>query len=316
MPEVSVIIPNYNHASFLKERIDSVLLQTFQDFEVIILDDCSKDNSREIIESYRPDARLSHIVYNENNSGNTFRQWEKGIEMAKGKYIWIAESDDWCEPSLLSTLVQAFQKEPDLVLGYVQSYSIAGNNNIQWVSKQDQLENIMEGRDFVSKKLLHGNAIFNASMALFKRSVYNDIPKTYTNYKFCGDWLFWSEIAGKGKVFISGKALNYFRNHHADVSGKAYSNGLNYVEELHVLFSFLDEKLITKEDFIASLTTKHMRYKLSGIKFSQEVTNKIEHLFYADERTKNFKTQLTKVYSKTVMKQKVMAALKYMKVWG
>lgn len=236
--------------------------------------------------------------------------------MAQGKYIWIAESDDWCEPSFLSTMIRAFEKEPGLVVGYVQSYYMVGDNNIQWISKQDTLENITAGRDFVRKHLLHGNAIFNASMAVFKRSAYNGISVNYTQYKFCGDWLFWSEIAKKGKVFISGKVLNYFRNHNADVSGKAYSDGLNYVEELKILFSFFDEKLITKEDFIASLTTKHMRYKLSGIKFSQEVTNKIEHLFYADERTKDFKTQLTKVYSRAVMKQKVMDALKYLKVWS
>lgn len=71
MPKVSVIIPNYNHSSYLKERIDSILNQTFQNFEVIILDDCSTDNSKEIIELYRDHTKVSHIVYNEKNSGST-----------------------------------------------------------------------------------------------------------------------------------------------------------------------------------------------------------------------------------------------------
>lgn len=310
MPEVSVIIPNYNHAAFLNERIDSVLDQTFRDFEVIILDDCSKDNSREIIESYRADARVSHIIYNDTNSGNTFRQWQKGIEMAKGEYIWIAESDDWCEPSFLYTLVQAFRKDPALVLGYVQSYAVDRDNNIQWVSRQDKLENTMEGNDFVKRHLLHGNAIFNASMAVFKRSAYIGIPGNYTGYKFCGDWLFWSEIARKGKVFISGKALNYFRNHNADVSGRAYSEGLNYVEELQVLFSFFDEKLIGEEEFISSLNAKYLRYKTSKNNFSEEVTRKIENLFYTDERTKVFKPRLIKTYRRTVLKQKIRSGLR------
>lgn len=91
---VSVIIPNYCHARFLNQRIDSVLNQTYSDYEVIILDDCSTDNSREIIESYRNHPKISHIVYNEKNSGSTFIQWEKGFELARGEYIWIAESDD------------------------------------------------------------------------------------------------------------------------------------------------------------------------------------------------------------------------------
>ena len=64
-PLVSVIIPSYNHEKFLKERIDSVLNQTFQDFELIILDDLSPDNSREIIESYRAHPKVSHIIFNE-----------------------------------------------------------------------------------------------------------------------------------------------------------------------------------------------------------------------------------------------------------
>src|ERR1700742_1367615 len=105
MAKVSVIVPNYNHSRYLNQRIDSVLSQTYQDFELIILDDCSTDDSRKIIKQYQEHPKVSHIVFNETNSGTTFKQWKKGIELAKGKYIWIAESDDWCEPNLLETLV-------------------------------------------------------------------------------------------------------------------------------------------------------------------------------------------------------------------
>ena len=82
---VSIIIPNYNHALYLKQRIDSVLNQTFQDFELLILDDCSTDNSREIIERYRGNPKITQIIYNEKNSGGVFNQWIKGIEKAKGE---------------------------------------------------------------------------------------------------------------------------------------------------------------------------------------------------------------------------------------
>ena len=74
------------------------------------------------------------IIYNEHNSGSTFKQWEKGIEMATGEYVWIAESDDWCEPSLLETLVDALKKNPNIVLGFVQSYYMKGDNLIKWIS--------------------------------------------------------------------------------------------------------------------------------------------------------------------------------------
>ena len=89
-PLVSVIIPNYNHARFLDERIKSVLGQTYQNIEVIILDDCSTDNSREVIEKYRSNPKVTKIVYNEKNTGKPFQQWNKGMELAAGNIIWLS----------------------------------------------------------------------------------------------------------------------------------------------------------------------------------------------------------------------------------
>ena len=123
-PKVSVIIPNYNHEKYLDERIQSVLNQTYTDFEVIILDDVSMDNSKEVIERYRCNPHVSHIVYNTENSGSTFKQWTKGFNLAKGELIWIAESDDSCSPKILETLVGEFEKDDQLVLAYSLSMFI------------------------------------------------------------------------------------------------------------------------------------------------------------------------------------------------
>src|SRR3954470_8154701 len=102
---ISVIVPNYNHSRYLKKRIESILNQTFQNFEIILLDDCSTDKSREIIEQYRNHPKVSHIIINERNSGSTFRQWDKGLQYAKCDWIWIAESDDFSDKYFLSTMV-------------------------------------------------------------------------------------------------------------------------------------------------------------------------------------------------------------------
>lgn len=103
-PLVSIIIPNYNHARFLDERMQSVLGQTYQNFEVIILDDRSTDNSREVIEKYRSNPKVRKILFNDTNSGSPFRQWKKGMELASGEIVWIAESDDHCEDTFLEKL--------------------------------------------------------------------------------------------------------------------------------------------------------------------------------------------------------------------
>src|SRR3984957_7238976 len=100
MPKVSVVIPSYNHARFLRRRVDSVLQQTYQDFELILLDDCSCDNSREILSAYTGDPR-ARMEFNAVNSGSTFKQWNKGVRLARGEYVWIAESDDYSDTRFL-----------------------------------------------------------------------------------------------------------------------------------------------------------------------------------------------------------------------
>ncbi len=74
---VSVIVPNYNHASYLVARIESILNQTYQDFELILLDDCSTDDSREVLLKYKDNPKVTHLVFNEQNSGSPFIQWQK-----------------------------------------------------------------------------------------------------------------------------------------------------------------------------------------------------------------------------------------------
>jgi len=104
MPTVSVVVPNYNHARYLQQRIDSILSQTYQDFELILLDDCSTDHSRDILASYRENPKV-RIEYNDENSGTVFKQWNKGVRMARGRYIWMAESDDFADPRFLARMV-------------------------------------------------------------------------------------------------------------------------------------------------------------------------------------------------------------------
>ena len=81
-PLVSVIVPNYNYARYLDARIDSILRQTWTDFELILLDDASTDTSREILEKYRNHPRVSRIEFNTQNTGSPFQQWMKGILLA------------------------------------------------------------------------------------------------------------------------------------------------------------------------------------------------------------------------------------------
>ena len=103
---ISVILPNYNHANYLEERLDSILNQTYTNFELIILDDASNDKSLSILEKYKKHKKVSHFIINKKNTGSPFLQWKKGLELARGEFIWIAESDDFCELNFLETQVK------------------------------------------------------------------------------------------------------------------------------------------------------------------------------------------------------------------
>lgn len=231
-PIVSVIIPNYNHAPYLRERIDSVLNQTFQDFEVILLDDYSTDNSTEVMAEYEVNPHISHILKNTENSGNTFLQWERGINLARGEYIWIAESDDVAEPQFLSTLIGELRKNPKAVVAYSHSQMIDSNSQpmtMTWHRKGSSGNvNTFDGIYYVRKKMLVHNHIYNASMAVFRRSAIANVPDDYQQYSYCGDWLFWIYICSQGQVVEVCRPLNRYRQHTNKVSAKASIDGRNW----------------------------------------------------------------------------------------
>ena len=242
-PKVSVIVPNYNYGHFIKERIDSILSQTYQNFELIILDDCSTDNSRDIIESYRGNSHVSKIVYNEVNSGSPFIQWNKGISLCSGEWIWIAESDDKASPEFLSTLINEINKSPDVVLAFSESYYIDSQGNVLNIENSNESPNqsvyTYEGREFVHKRMLWNISIYNASMAIFSHQAYELIRKDYINYRCCGDWLFWANLSLQGRVIECRQMLNYFRQHSDRVTEKARNNWDDWREVGSILSSFI-----------------------------------------------------------------------------
>ena len=246
--KVSVIIPNYNHSPFLEQRIQSVLNQTYRDFEVIILDDCSTDNSREIIENFRGHEKVSEIVFNEQNSGSTFKQWEKGISLAKGEWIWIAESDDWCELNFLEEVTKdEVTSSADIVISYCGSI-VFSENRIIGYPKAKYFNRQLNGLDFIREDLSKGNSINNASMCIFRKLAVPDF-QLIREYKFCGDWLFWIMLSEKGLIRYSGKCLNYFRKHGSDVSGNSYRSGIFHKEFLEILKYLKGKNHITHSQF-------------------------------------------------------------------
>lgn len=239
--KVSVIIPNYNHSEFLQQRIDSVINQTYNNFEVTILDDCSTDNSKEIIEQYRNHPKVKQIIYNQTNSGSPFKQWKKGIELTAGEYIWIAESDDIACPLFLQVLTNHLSKHSDCSFAFCDSFT----NIDSFLTKTFQTEarsEIYTGRNFISEHNIKPKFV-NASAVLFRRDKINpNVLTDFVDFTSSGDWLFWTSLALNGNVIRYADELNFYRRHPLSVSDKAFQNG-NYVLEGFKLMYYFKKNL-------------------------------------------------------------------------
>jgi glycosyltransferase involved in cell wall biosynthesis len=248
-PKVSVVIPNYNHARFLRQRVDSVLQQTFQDFELILLDDCSTDESRSILSSYARDPRV-RIEFNEVNSGSTFKQWNKGVRISQGEYVWIAESDDCADKRLLGSLVSALDREPQAVFAYCRSRRLSESSGfdgfqdpfIPGVDKNRWLADFcVDGREECRNYFVHCNNVANASSVVFRKAVYERVGGADETMRLCGDWKLWASMALRGKVAYLSEALNIHRIHDASVAHRSKQTGLDVRESLQVIRWIFEE---------------------------------------------------------------------------
>lgn len=223
-PLVSVIVPNYNHEKYLKQRLDSIFNQTYENFEVILLDDCSTDNSRAILSEYAENPKVSHCIFNQINTGNTFVQWDKGLALAKGQYIWIAESDDYCDVSFLEKVSEPLIKNNKVALSYCQSNRVDENDIItgnwkdhtDWLDqKQFETDFVINGNYFIERYLIHINVIPNASAVIFRKEHMKILRDIFSNnqLKSCGDWIIYIQQVINHKVAFIAESFNHFRFH-------------------------------------------------------------------------------------------------------
>ncbi|MES2796187.1 MAG: glycosyltransferase family 2 protein, partial [Bacteroidota bacterium] len=222
MPIVSVIVPCYNHGKYLKQRMESILNQTVTDFEVFILDDCSTDDSWEIAQQYTQNPKVTYVHRNEQNSGSPFIQWQKGIERAKGKYIWLAESDDYADNDFLLKHLAILEKDTSIGVSFCSSIWVDNQNDILEKPDHENIGFIESGSDLIVNEFTKGCLIYNASSAIFRKKLIQSVDFQLINsFKFTGDWLFWVQLIANTKVSRMNDRLNYFRRHTENVSTKS-----------------------------------------------------------------------------------------------
>lgn len=247
--KVSVIVPNYNYSRYLPIRLESILNQTFKDFELILLDDASTDNSVQILESYRNHPYVSQLIVNKVNTGSPFQQWMKGILLARGEYVWIAEADDIADSKFLETCISLAEKNDNTAICYVGSQLINEKGDIKkrdinhWGKRKNNEYNCFNGKSFAEHNLYWKNYIINASGVLFRREYAAKLAHSdFLQMRYCGDWLFWFQMALQGKVIEVYKNLNYFRQHDKKVTVNSHQSGKGIAEDIQVV-NFMESHL-------------------------------------------------------------------------
>lgn len=204
--KVSILLPVYNAAPFLAEAIHSILNQSFGDFELIILNDGSEDNSKEIIFSFS-DSRIRYIE-NETNLG-LIKTLNKGVEICEGKYIIRMDADDICVPGRIEKQLRFMEKHPDVGLCGTWAYVIDNKGTITGKIINQTSTSFISVSLLFSVPLIHPSTCFRAS--ILKQNLYHEVP-------VAEDYDLWCRLNEQTKIANIPDFLLYYRWHNTNIS--------------------------------------------------------------------------------------------------
>ncbi|WP_084799435.1 glycoside hydrolase family 99-like domain-containing protein [Bradyrhizobium sp. Ai1a-2] len=278
LPTISVAVPNYNYAHCLPERLYTIFDQNHSVEEIIVLDDCSSDDSIPVIMKLADERQRDlTLVINEQNSGSVFAQWAKAAEMARGEFLWIAEADDLSEPTFLSSLLALMSGDPDIAFGFTDSKSIDADGAHLYASYKPYYATIepgglsrtevFDGRDFVTRYLGVKNTILNVSSVLWRREALLRALEAcrgdLRDLRMAGDWRIYLETLGTrgAKIAYVADPLNIHRRHAASVthSLKAQKH-IEEIDSMHRVarerFGFTDREIKSQAAYIEEVTAQ------------------------------------------------------------
>ena len=251
--KISVVVPNYNYSNYLYQRVYSILNQNYKIHEFIILDDASKDNSLFYIKQI--EQKISEfvnvkVVVNDINSGNAFSQWQKGINLATGDYVWVAEADDYAKKNFLNEVVSPLKKNNNIVISYADTGFIDSNGYITKNSLVDQIDILKTNHwnaSYVNKGISEINCysylnctIPNVSGTIIKKGNYDEIFESAKKFHQSGDWFTYLNILNLGDISFINKTLNYYRVHGNNISQTFDKKA--HILEIQRIYKFVKEK--------------------------------------------------------------------------
>jgi glycosyltransferase involved in cell wall biosynthesis len=238
IPRVSVVLPNYNYAEYVGERISNVLDQTLPVYELVVLDDASDDGSVAAIEKALADCDVPWTLsVRERNSGDVVGQWAAGVQATTGDLVWIAETDDVADPNLVATLAASMTDEK-VVLASCQSRQIDDNGDeiapdyvdyLAFVDARDwRKPYVADGHDEIADCLAIMNTIPSVSATVIRRQVLvqalDRVAESTERHPSTGDWVVYIELLRHGSVAYESRSLSAHRRHSGSVIGRVNAN--------------------------------------------------------------------------------------------
>jgi glycosyltransferase involved in cell wall biosynthesis len=210
-PLVSIVVPCYKLAHLLSPCVNSILKQDYNDFEVLIMDNCSPDDTPAVAQSFH-DPRVKHIR-NESNLGH-IRNFNKGITLARGKYVWMMMADDMLRSThVLGRYVDLMERNPDVGFVFCRAVELHGEEEAgicQWADRGDQ-DHIWKGGTFFHP-LIEANCIV-ASSVLVRKECYPQPGPYQLDLPFASDWYTWCMIAMRCDVAYFAEPMVCVRIH-------------------------------------------------------------------------------------------------------
>lgn len=258
-PLVSVTIPTYNAEEFIIESIESILNQDYPNIEIVIADDCSTDNTQQILKEYLKDKDPSKIkvFFNEKNVGVT-KNSNICLKACTGKYIFLHAGDDIMLPKKISTQVQFMETHPDYVICY-HNMDVFDSTTKKTLYLYNSFYRNYPHQGDISKILKYASFFGACSVAIRADAIpdygYNE------NILTCSDWfLVFDVLAQGGKIGYINKVLSRYRRHSNSLSHRSDKNMVRFLDDGMIFFKELFYKY-----------PEHMRYShyfLAAIIFS------------------------------------------------
>jgi glycosyltransferase involved in cell wall biosynthesis len=206
---VTFVVPCYNLGHLLQECVDSILGQTYEHFEIVIMDDCSPDGTQAVATSFS-DPRVRY-VRNENNLGH-LRNYNKGIQLARGEYVWLISADDTLRaPEALQQFVSVLDAHPAVAFVFSKAMRVLDGHDVGSYPSHAVPTGVVDGRKFL-EALLDWNFI-PAAGTLVRKSAYLQANLFPLDLPYAGDWYMWCMFALVGDVGYVPEVLVNYRQH-------------------------------------------------------------------------------------------------------